>query len=67
LQLLVKSIAFLHVFQKAATSPQKTNQPSPQEQKQPVPNPKVSFKAIVFINGTESAGNKGGMSKRDFF
>lgn len=64
---MVKSSAFLHVFQKAATSPQKTNQPSPQEQKQPVPNPKVSFKAIILINGTESAGNKRGMSKMDSF
>jgi len=64
---MVKSNAFLHVFQKAAASPQKINQSSPQQQKQPVPNPKVSFKAVVFINSTESTGNKHGMSKMGSF
>jgi len=63
----VKSSAFLYIFQKAAASPQKINQPSPQQQKQPVPNPKVSFKALVFINGPESTGNKHGMSKMGSF
>lgn len=53
---------FLHAFQKADTLPQKTNHPPPQQQKQPVPNPKVSFNGVVLISGTEGNGNKYGLS-----